>query len=158
VVLDLTGRPEMIARAERHIGHQIIEEFMLAANEAVARYFVRHKLPLLHRVHEPPDPDAVAELSRFLATFGLRLSVRPDGASPRDFQRVLETVAGRPEERLINTVLLRTMKQARYSPEPLGHFGLATDTYTHFTSPIRRYPDLIVHRILAEVQTSGRLT
>jgi ribonuclease R len=158
VILDLTGRPEAIVRAERHIGHQIIEEFMLAANEAVARQLMRHKMPLLYRVHEPPDDDTIAELSRFLATFGVRLTTPPGGAAPRDFQQVLQTVAGRPEERLISTVLLRSMKQARYAAEPLGHFGLATDHYTHFTSPIRRYPDLVVHRILGELLLAKRLT
>jgi ribonuclease R len=151
IVLDLTGRPEAIVRAERHIGHQIIEEFMLAANEAVARYLMRHKVPLLHRVHEPPDADHVSELARFLTTFGVRLTADPAAPSPRDFQQALEAVAGRPEERLINTVLLRAMKQARYAAEALGHFGLATGVYTHFTSPIRRYPDLVVHRLLGQL-------
>jgi ribonuclease R len=157
VVLDLTGRPEAIARAERHIGHQIIEEFMLAANEAVARHLMRHKVPLLHRVHEPPDADHVSELSRFLATFGVHIATDPTAPSPREFQRALEAVAGWPEERLINTVLLRAMKQARYAAEPLGHFGLATGVYTHFTSPIRRYPDLVIHRLLAQLLRQHRL-
>jgi ribonuclease R len=157
VVLDLTGRPEAIARAERHIGHQLIEEFMLAANEAVARHLMRHKVPLLHRVHEPPDADHVSELSRFLATFGVHIATDPSAPSPRDFQRALEAVAGRPEERLINTVLLRAMKQARYAAEPLGHFGLATAVYTHFTSPIRRYPDLVIHRLLTDLLRAHRL-
>ena len=158
VVLDLTGRPEAIVRAERHVGHQIIEEFMLAANEAVARHLIRHRVPSLHRVHEPPDEDKVTELSRFLATFGVRLGAAPTSVTPRDFQRVLAAVAGRPEERLINTVLLRSMKQARYAADPLGHFGLATQSYTHFTSPIRRYPDLVVHRVLGELLRDGRLS
>jgi ribonuclease R len=158
VVLDITGHPEAIVRAERHIGHQIIEEFMLAANEAVARHLMRHKAPLLHRVHEPPDADHVTELTRFLATFGVRLASNPEAPAPRDFQQALATVVGRPEERLINTVLLRAMKQARYAADPLAHFGLATATYTHFTSPIRRYPDLIVHRILGELLGAGHLS
>ncbi len=158
VILDLTGRPEAIVRAERHVGHELIEEFMLAANEAVARHLMRHKVPLLHRVHEPPDDDTVAELSRFLATFGLRLFSGHGSPAPVDFQRVLEAAAGRAEERLINTVLLRSMKQARYAAEPLGHFGLAASAYTHFTSPIRRYPDLVVHRILGELLHTDRLS
>jgi len=158
VILDLTGRPEAIVRAERHIGHQVIEEFMLAANEAVARHLIRHHVPSLHRVHEPPDEDKVTELSRFLVTFGIRLDTATASVTPRDFQRALAAVAGRPEERLINTVLLRSMKQARYAAEPLGHFGLGTDSYTHFTSPIRRYPDLVVHRILGELLHAGRLS
>jgi ribonuclease R len=151
VVLDLQGRPEQIVRAERSIAHRMIEEFMLAANEAVARELTRCKLPLLHRVHEPPDPESVRELARFLEGFALRLRLEGGKVSPGAFQAVLERVAGRPEERLVNTVLLRAMQQARYAPEPLGHFGLATDAYTHFTSPIRRYPDLVVHRILEGV-------
>jgi len=158
VVLDLTGRPEAIVRAERHIGHRIIEELMLAANEAVARHLMRHKVPLLHRVHEPPDPDHVTELARFLAAFGIRLQSNPEAPLPRDFQQALDAATGRPEERLINTVLLRAMKQARYAAEPLEHFGLATAAYTHFTSPIRRYPDLVVHRLLADLLRSGRLS
>ncbi len=148
IVLDLQGRPEQIIRAERSIAHRMIEEFMLAANEAVARELMRRKLGLLHRVHEPPTPDSVTELARFLEGFGLRLHLEHGKATPAAFQAVLERVAGKPEERLVNTVLLRSMQQARYAAEPLGHFGLATDHYTHFTSPIRRYPDLVVHRIL----------
>jgi ribonuclease R len=149
VVLDLRGRPEQIVRAERSIAHQMIEEFMLAANEAVARELGRRKVPFLHRVHEPPTPESVRELARFLEGFGLRLRVDGDRTPPAAFAEVLKHAAGRPEERLVNTVLLRSMQQARYAAEALGHFGLATDCYTHFTSPIRRYPDLVVHRLLA---------
>jgi ribonuclease R len=148
VVLDLQGRPEQILRAERSIAHQMIEEFMLAANEAVARELARRKLGFLHRVHEPPTPESVTELARFLEGFGLRLRREDGRATPAAFAEVLRRVAGRPEERLVNTVLLRSMQQARYAAEPLGHFGLATEHYLHFTSPIRRYPDLVVHRIL----------
>ena len=148
VVLDLQGRPEAILRAERSIAHQMIEEFMLAANETVARELARRKLGFLHRVHEPPTRESIAELARFLEGFGLRLKREDGHASPAAFADVLRKVAGRPEERLVNTVLLRSMQQARYAVEPLGHFGLATDHYLHFTSPIRRYPDLVVHRIL----------
>src|SRR5262249_8092133 len=128
--------------------HRLIEELMLAANEAVARELARRKLPLLHRVHEAPAPDAVAELARFLEGFGLRLRLQEGRSTPKAFQTVLAQVAGRPEERLVNTVVLRALQQARYAVAPLGHFGLATDQYTHFTSPIRRYPDLVVHRLV----------
>ena len=148
IVLDLRGRPENIVRAERSLANRMIEEFMLAANEAVARELMHRKLPLLFRVHEPPPPERVRELARFLEGFGLRMRVSEGSTTPRAFQQVLERVAGRPEERLINTVLLRAMQQARYAAGSPGHFGLATDAYTHFTSPIRRYPDLIVHRVL----------
>jgi len=121
---------------------------MLAANEAVARELARRGLAFLHRVHEPPAADSIEALARFLEGFGLRLRLAEGRPTPAAFQAVLEQVQGRPEERLVNTVLLRSMQQARYAAEPLGHFGLATDCYTHFTSPIRRYPDLVVHRIL----------
>lgn len=148
IVLDLRGRPENIVRAERTIAHQMIEEFMLAANGAVARDLTARRLPMIYRVHEPPAPDAVRQLAAFLAGFGLRLAVRAGRPAPDAYQRVLEQVAGRSEARLVNRVLLRSLTQARYAAEDLGHFGLATSRYTHFTSPIRRYPDLVVHRIL----------
>ena len=135
-------------RAERTIANQIIEEFMLVANEAVARELARRRLPLLYRIHEPPTAESVREIARFVEGFGLRLELHEGKASPKAFQAVLAQAAGRPEARLIQTVLLRSLKQARYSTEALGHFGLATDCYTHFTSPIRRYPDLVVHRLL----------
>lgn len=156
VVLDLTGRTEAILRAERHIGHQLIEEFMIAANTAVADELKRRSIPSLHRIHEPPAPERVLELSRFLV--GLRLPPLPPQPSPKDVQRIVSAAEGRPEERLVNTLLLRSMKQARYWPEPLGHFGLATQSYTHFTSPIRRYPDLVVHRILGELIERGSVS
>jgi ribonuclease R len=155
ILLDLRGRPEQIVRSERSIAHRMIEEFMLAANEAVARELARRKLPLLYRVHEAPAPESIAELARFLEGFGLRLDLAEGRAAPKAFQAVLERVSGRPEERLVNTVLLRAMQQARYAAVPLGHFGLATACYTHFTSPIRRYPDLVVHRLL-DLALSGR--
>jgi ribonuclease R len=155
ILLDLRGRPENVVRAERSLAHRMIEEFMLAANEAVARELTRRDLPFLHRVHEPPAPDAVDELARFLEGFGLRLRREQGRATPAAFARVLREVAGRPEERLVNTVLLRSMQQARYAAASAGHFGLATHCYTHFTSPIRRYPDLVVHRIL-DVALHGR--
>jgi len=156
VILDLRGRPEQIVRAERSIAHQLIEEFMLAANESVARELGHRKLPLLHRVHEPPNPESVMELARFVEGFGLRLRRDEGRVAPKAFAALLEQVEGRPEARLVSTVLLRSMQQARYAAEPLGHFGLATDAYTHFTSPIRRYPDLVVHRILAGALTGTR--
>ena len=148
VVLDLRGRPENIVRAERSLAHRMIEEFMLAANEAVARELARRRVAALHRVHAPPGRERTAELARFLEGFGLRLKADPDHPTPAAFQAVLEKVAGRPEERLVNTVILRSLTQAAYSTEGPGHFGLATEWYTHFTSPIRRYPDLTIHRLL----------
>ncbi|HEV7735080.1 MAG TPA: ribonuclease R [Candidatus Binatia bacterium] len=148
ILLDVTGRPENIIRAERSIAHQLIEEFMLAANEAVARELGRRGLPAIHRVHAPPSASALRDLARFLEGFGLRLELTEGRTSPRAFQKVLDRAGDRPEARLVNMILLRSMQQARYAAEPQGHFGLATDDYLHFTSPIRRYPDLIVHRLL----------
>ena len=149
IIIDIQGRPENIVKAERNAAHRLIESFMLAANEAVAQYLTAHRLPVPYRIHEPPADDAVRDLARFLEGFGFRLAVHEGGVRPAAFQRVLERVAGRPEERLVNTLLLRAMTQARYAPENAGHFGLAAPCYTHFTSPIRRYPDLVLHRILA---------
>ncbi len=149
IILDLRGRPENIVKAERNVAHRLIESFMLAANEAVAAFLTARGVPMPYRVHEPPDDEALEELARFLEGFGVRLDRQRGVVRPAAFQRALERVAGRPEERLVHTVLLRTMKQARYSPLNVGHFGLAADCYTHFTSPIRRYPDLVLHRILA---------
>lgn len=148
VLFDLRGRPEAVIRAERSIAHELIEEFMLAANEAVARELARRGLPAVHRVHAPPAPDAVRELARFLDGFGIRLALRDGEVAPRAIQQVLDRARGRPEERLVHTVVLRSMMQARYAAEAEGHFGLATRDYLHFTSPIRRYPDLVCHRIL----------
>jgi ribonuclease R len=149
VVVDLQGRPEDILKAERNAAHRLIESFMLAANEAVAQYLTARRLPVPYRIHEPPADDAIRDLARFLEGFGLRLAVSAGGVRPAAFQHVLEHVAGWPEERLVNTLLLRAMTQARYAPKNAGHFGLAAPCYTHFTSPIRRYPDLVLHRILA---------
>ncbi len=157
VVLDVQGRIEEIVRAERHIGHQIIEEFMIATNEAVARFLAQGGNPALHRVHEPPDEKKVEEFREFIAHLGYRLF--PKGKlQPKAFQRLLEQVRGKPEEKSVNYLLLRSMKQAHYSEKKPGHFALALAHYLHFTSPIRRYPDLIVHRILKEVLRHGKMT
>lgn len=147
IILDLQGIPEDIVKAERNIAHRIIEEFMIAANEAVARWLTAKELPLLYRVHEGPDPDALEALAPFLLSLGYRLPPKKDKIAPLEIQRLLNSARGRPEERVLNRVLLRSMKQAFYHPENIGHFGLASACYTHFTSPIRRYPDLIVHRM-----------
>jgi ribonuclease R len=148
IVLDLQGVPENIVRAERNIAHRIIEEFMIAANEAVARHLTEQDIPLLYRVHEGPDPEALEALAPFLLSLGYRLPQKKDKMVPLDLQKLLASCRGKPEERVINRVLLRSMKQAIYQPENIGHFGLASTCYSHFTSPIRRYPDLIVHRML----------
>jgi len=144
IILDMKGRVEDIVRSERNDAHRLIEEFMLVANMAVAEEFAKRGLPFIYRVHEPPDEESVSDFAEFVATFGVKFT--PGG--PKSFQETLLKFDGRPEERLVNHIMLRSMKQAVYSEENLGHFGLAFEDYTHFTSPIRRYPDLIVHRLL----------
>jgi ribonuclease R len=151
ISLDEDGRISSIKRAERNFAHQIIEECMLAANEAVAETFTRQKIPALYRIHEQPDPEKVADFREFSKTLGLELP--PADISPEWFGKVLELVKDSLKEYVVNNLLLRTMQQARYSPDNAGHFGLAATDYTHFTSPIRRYPDLLVHRALATLIT-----
>src|SRR2546428_4699235 len=126
----------------------LVEECMLAANEAVAARLSKAGIPALFRVHETPDPERVEEFTELVASFGYRVPGNLEAIRPEDFQLVLRQIEGKPEEKLVSYLLLRTMKLARYHEENLGHFGLATDSYTHFTSPIRRYPDLVVHRAL----------
>ncbi|MPZ21506.1 MAG: ribonuclease R [Luteitalea sp.] len=155
VILDADGVIENILPAERNIAHRIIEEFMLLANETVAEHLADQGAPTLFRVHEAPDPLKVEELEEFVSTLGYGLAVPPHLARPKHFQRLVERVRGKPEERPIAALMLRTMQKARYDPANLGHFGLAAEFYTHFTSPIRRYPDLIVHRALRELQHGG---
>ncbi len=129
---------------ERNFAHQIIEEFMLAANEAVAHYLSRKGYPTIFRVHEPPEPKKIESLKRVLSLFGYKL--KEGSIEPGMLQRIVEEAEGKPEEKLINIMVLRSLKLAKYSAQPLGHFALAKENYLHFTSPIRRYPDLIVHR------------
>ncbi len=154
IQLDLQGRPENIVRAERNLAHRLIEEFMLAANEAVASWLVQQRKPMVFRVHEAPGEGKMAVFQEFIAHFNQGISIPTEGVTPKLLQGLLERVAGQPEEYVINHVLLRSLPQAYYSTSNLGHFGLAADNYCHFTSPIRRYPDLTVHRIL-KGQLSG---
>ena len=149
VLLDIQGRPEAIVKAERNFAHIIIEEFMVAANEAVAEYLAEVETPTLYRIHEEPDTQKMEGILRYIKP--LRSAVRGARYEPKNFSALLREVKGRPEEEMVNYMVLRSLKQARYSPLNAGHFGLASGHYTHFTSPIRRYPDLVVHRILREV-------
>ncbi|MEI6208277.1 MAG: ribonuclease R [Desulfuromonadales bacterium] len=160
IVLGLTGQTEGIIRAERNLAHQLIEEFMLAANEAVARFITSRNIPFLYRIHENPDPAKLHTFQEFIYGFGYEFNQVEDKVNPTELQRLLAQADGRPEERMINYALLRCMKQARYAAGNLGHFGLASACYCHFTSPIRRYPDLVVHRILKaalEAESAQRL-
>jgi ribonuclease R len=148
LVLDAQGEMVGIVRHERLDSMRLVEEFMLAANEAVAERLHRAGVGALYRVHEQPDPEKVAEFAELVTSLGYRVPAGLEAIRPEDFQRILHQVEGRPEEKLVSYLLLRTMRLARYHEENLGHFGLATDMYAHFTSPIRRYPDLVVHRAL----------
>jgi len=147
VLLDMRGVPEAIVKAERNYAHMIIEEFMIAANEAVAEHLEGLGIPILYRVHEEPDPLKLEDITRMVKPiFKVKQHLKP-----KDFPEILKAVKGKPEEEIINYMVLRSLKQARYSHINVGHFGLASKSYAHFTSPIRRYPDLVVHRILREV-------
>ncbi len=158
VRLDEFGKPLEIIKRERSIAEMIIEEFMIAANETVAEHYYWLEVPFLYRVHEEPDHDDIVQLNEFLGAFGYHIKENSRGAaSPKAFQQIVELTKGRPEERPVNTTLLRSLKHARYAPEPLGHFGLASKYYSHFTSPIRRYPDLAIHRVIREVIACGSL-
>ncbi len=147
VILDDAGHPVDIVQRSRGLAESVIEELMLLANEAVAGELIRHHLPGLFRVHDEPGDDKMDQFRELIGALGYRL---PKPVTPKSLQSLLNEVKGRPEERVINSALLRSMKQARYGPVNTGHFGLASSEYTHFTSPIRRYPDLWVHRVLTQ--------
>ncbi len=154
VVLGKGGKPVSILQVERLESHRLVEAFMLLANEIVAREAARKGLAILYRVHEPPPLDKMRELRTFLGRLGH--SVPKGKISPKDLQAVLTRAQGRPEGKLISMVILRSMSRARYSVKNLGHYGLASDGYSHFTSPIRRYPDLWLHRVLTHTLIEGR--
>lgn len=154
-VFDENGRLDGIVPTVRHNAHRIIEECMLVANVASARLLLRKKIPALYRVHERPSEDKLNDLHQFLAQLGLRLN-GGDKPTAKDYAELIEQIKERPDAHMIQTVLLRSMMQAIYSPENIGHFGLAFPAYTHFTSPIRRYPDLLVHRAIRHLLIDGR--
>ncbi|TCS95729.1 ribonuclease R [Hazenella coriacea] len=158
IVVDERGRPVDIVQRPRTVAEQLIEEFMLAANETVAEHFFRLEVPFVYRIHENPDVERLQSFYEFVTSFGYSIKGRPDRVKPQALQRLLEKIDGTPEAHVISTVMLRSMKQAKYAAECVGHFGLAATFYSHFTSPIRRYPDLLIHRIIREVITKGSLT
>jgi ribonuclease R len=158
VILSEFGQIEDIVASERNVAHRLIEEFMLLANETVATHLVEHGVPALHRVHEAPDVKKVEDFEAFITTLGYSLAHTGHGIKPKHFQKLIDRMKGTPEERPIAALMLRTMQKARYDAASLGHFGLAAEHYTHFTSPIRRYPDLVVHRMLRESRVNhGRI-
>jgi ribonuclease R len=150
VVLDEDGFIEDIVASERNVAHRLIEEFMLLANETVAGHLESKGMPALYRIHEPPDPLKVLQFEEFIGAFKYSLGAGESSVKPLHFQKLVHKIRGTPEERPIAFLMLRTMQKARYDAINVGHFGLAAPTYAHFTSPIRRYPDLIVHRLLRE--------
>src|SRR5213596_25160 len=145
--LDETGKPVRLERIDNDESHQLIEEFMLAANEAVARELKKRTVPTIYRVHENPDPEKLAEYREFVLSFNYKVG---DLAHRAELQRLLASIHGKPEEQALKIGLLKSLKRARYAPQPLGHYGLAKANYLHFTSPIRRYADLVVHRALGK--------
>lgn len=157
IVLDLQGQPQDIIKRERNVAHELIEDFMLAANRTVATHMTKMELPFIYRIHEKPDSGKIVEFAEFVKNFGYNFEVGWD-IKPSDLQKVLPQIKDKPEETIITINMLRSLKLARYSTNNVGHFGLAMPFYTHFTSPIRRYPDLIVHRLLRQAKNKKKLS
>ncbi|RTE05518.1 ribonuclease R [Paenibacillus whitsoniae] len=156
ILVDADGKPTDIVKRERSVAEMMIEEFMLAANETVAEHFTWLKVPFLYRIHEDPDAEKLMNFMEFVTTFGYAMKGGKGGTiHARALQNLLEEIKDTPEETVISKVMLRSMKQARYDSQSLGHFGLAAEFYSHFTSPIRRYPDLVIHRVIREVLENG---
>ena len=147
VIMNAKGKVEKIVQAEHNDAHELIEEFMLVANQEVAKFLHEKEIPSIHRIHEPPNEDKLADYRDFIKSFGIKLKA-PKSIRSIDLHNLLTKVRGTPEDRTLNTLLLRTMKRARYSESDPGHFALGFKHYVHFTSPIRRYPDLIIHRLV----------
>ncbi|MEE0865678.1 MAG: ribonuclease R [Clostridia bacterium] len=148
--LDIDGYVTNVSKYETTFAHEIIEQFMLTANETIAEKFFWLDAPFIYRVHEKPDIEKVQELNRFLWNFGLNIKANKENIYPKEFSKVLEEIKGKEEEKVISTLILRTLKVARYEAENQGHFGIASKYYCHFTSPIRRYPDLFIHRVISK--------
>jgi ribonuclease R len=157
VLVDEEGKPTDVVIRERSVAEKLIEEFMLAANETVAEHFHWLDVPFIYRIHEDPKEDKLRRFFEFITNFGYIVKGTANDVHPRALQEIIEEVQGKPEEMVVSTVMLRSMQQAKYDPENLGHFGLSTEFYTHFTSPIRRYPDTIVHRLIRTYLIEGKL-
>ncbi|QWF73844.1 ribonuclease R [Bacillus subtilis] len=157
VLVDDEGAVKDVVIRERSVAEKLIEEFMLVANETVAEHFHWMNVPFIYRIHEEPNAEKLQKFLEFVTTFGYVVKGTAGNIHPRALQSILDAVRDRPEETVISTVMLRSMKQAKYDPQSLGHFGLSTDFYTHFTSPIRRYPDLIVHRLIRTYLINGKV-
>ena len=155
VLVNEDGWPTDIVLRERTVAERLIEEFMLVANETVAEHFHWMELPFIYRIHEDPKPEKLQRFFEFVTNFGLVIKGTGNSIHPKALQEILKSIEGLPEEPVISTMLLRSLQQAKYYPESLGHFGLSADYYTHFTSPIRRYPDLIVHRLIRTYLING---
>lgn len=156
ILVNENGHPEEIVMRHRGIGERLIESFMLSANETVAEHYFKLDVPFIYRIHEQPDSDRMQRFMEFVTAFGILMKGTSSDVSPKQLQKVLREAEGKPEEAVISTMMLRSMKQAKYDSEALGHFGLGAEFYTHFTSPIRRYPDLIVHRLIRAYATNGK--
>lgn len=159
ILVNEAGQPTAIQLRRRGVGERLIESFMLAANETVAKHFALKKLPFIYRIHEQPKEEKIQRFFDFVSALGLLVKGTKDSITPKELQRVIAEAEGKPEAAVINTMLLRSMQQARYAEENAGHYGLAAEYYTHFTSPIRRYPDLTVHRLIRsyEADTSENM-
>lgn len=157
IVLDGQGKPVEVKPYERNVATKIIEDFMLIANETVAQDFFWQELPFVYRTHDVPDPEKIRKLRQFIYNFGYSMKAGQEEIHPKELQKLLEKIDDTPEEPLISRLTLRSMKQAKYTTDCTGHFGLATQYYCHFTSPIRRYPDLQIHRIIKE-SLRGKMT
>ncbi len=155
IIVDEVGHPVDIQLRVRGLAERMIESFMLAANETVAKHYSLLKVPFIYRVHETPDSDRMLSFFEFVTNFGVNVKGSSKDVKPKMLQDVLKKVAGKPEEAMVSVMMLRSMKQARYADQSLGHFGLAAEYYTHFTSPIRRYPDMMVHRLIRHYAENG---
>ncbi|PKR78188.1 ribonuclease R [Halalkalibacillus sediminis] len=158
IEVDEAGKPTDVVLRERGVAEKLIEEFMLAANETVSEHFHWMDVPFIHRIHEEPDAGKLQNFFEFVANLGYTIKGTPDDIHPKALQKALDEIRGSKEDLVVSKLMLRSMQQAKYSPENVGHFGLATKFYTHFTSPIRRYPDLIVHRLIRTYLIEGDLS